>query len=223
MSDLLVFSDVSKRYTSEAGDVDVLFDASGVVSRQEWVGISGPSGSGKTSLLHILGAVDEPTKGEVLLNGVPIPFQDRGACDILRRNKIGFVFQYFRLLKHLTAEENVMVPLLLNGRSYSVAKKDAADSLNQVGLAHRARHLPSALSGGEQQRIAIARASAHRPDVIIADEPTGNLDEKNRDIVLALFENLRQEGAAIIMASHSAVALQACSRVYNLVGGHITG
>lgn len=222
MSAHLQFADITKRYTSEAGDLNVLLDISGSVAQGEWLGISGPSGSGKTSLLHILGAVDEPTTGTVYLHSEKIPFEDKAACDLLRRSKIGFVFQYFRLLRHLTAQENVMVPLLLNGRSHRAAKNEAAAALQNIGLEHRMNHLPTALSGGEQQRVAIARASVHRPEIIIADEPTGNLDEKNRDAVLSLFERLRRDGIAIIMASHSAVALKACTRVCNLVGGHLT-
>lgn len=219
MTPLLSFSDIHKRYETEAGTCSILEGVSGSIHRGEWIGVSGPSGSGKSTLLHIVGAVDAPSKGDVQIEGSPIPFKDISACDRIRRSQIGFVFQYFNLLQHLTAKENVMFPLLLNGIPARKAHDRAMEALGTVSLAHRADHFPHTLSGGEQQRIALLRATVHKPLLIVADEPTGNLDHKSRDIVLEHLKNLTQEGIAIIMASHSSAALDMCSKILVLSDG----
>jgi putative ABC transport system ATP-binding protein len=213
---------VSKQYEVESGVVLALSNISLSAHGGEMIALRGPSGCGKSTLLSILGLLIEPTCGELLLNGVEVPFKDESRLTILRRSRIGFIFQYFNLLPSLSAIDNVVLTLLLNGHSRAEARDRAADLLKTVGLVNRMNHLPSRLSGGEMQRVAVCRALAHHPDCILADEPTGNLDSVAGSAVLDLLLESRLRGAAVIVATHSEVAASQCDRIVNLKDGVIT-
>ncbi len=186
---------VSKTY----GSVTALKDISFGVSKGAWISIMGPSGSGKTTLLNLIGCLDKPTSGQILLDGVEISKLSEKELTRIRREKIGFVFQQFHLVSHLTALENVMLAQYYHSMP---DEEEALAALERVGLKDRACHLPSQLSGGEQQRVCIARALINYPSLILSDEPTGNLDEANEKAVIELFEELHQQGHTIIMVTH---------------------
>ena len=194
--EILKFNGICKYF----GDVKALDDISFGVKKGEWVSIMGPSGSGKSTLVNILSLMDSPTKGEYLLGGDDASSLNEAQILEFRRKKIGLVFQQFHLIPYLNAIENVM----LNQYYHScVDEKSAKSALERVGLAHRLAHRPSELSGGEQQRLCIARALINEPDIIIADEPTGNLDEANEAVILELFKGLRAEGKSLILVTHN--------------------
>jgi putative ABC transport system ATP-binding protein len=172
------------------------------VARGETVAVMGPSGCGKSTLLHLLGGLDRPTAGELWLNGRRIDRRAERVLAKVRRHEVGFVFQAFHLMDELTAQENVELPALLAGRSPREARRRARHLLDQVGLADRARHLPTALSGGQCQRVAIARALANEPPLVLADEPTGNLDSSATRDVLRLFESLHDDGLTLVVVTH---------------------
>jgi putative ABC transport system ATP-binding protein len=172
------------------------------IERGETVAIMGPSGCGKSTVLHLLSGLDSPTSGEVCLEGRRLSAMGERQLARLRREKVGVVFQAFHLVDELTAQENVELPALLAGRSPKFARRRAAELLDRVGLADRARHLPSALSGGQRQRVAIARSLANDPIVVMADEPTGNLDSSATLEVLNLFEELHVSGLTIVVVTH---------------------
>lgn len=200
------------------GQVKALEDISFSVNKGEWVSIMGPSGSGKSTLVNILSLMDEASKGEYILGGKNATHLDKEHVLEFRRKKIGLVFQQFHLIPYLSAIENVM----LNQYYHScVDEKSAKDALKQVGLDHRATHLPSQLSGGEQQRVCIARALINNPDIIIADEPTGNLDEANEKIVLELFLNLVQNGKTLLLVTHNEELGKNANKIIRLRHGKI--
>jgi ABC-type lipoprotein export system ATPase subunit len=172
------------------------------VARGETLAVMGPSGCGKSTLLHLLGGLDRASAGELWLAGRRIDQMSERGMAALRRDGVGFVFQAFHLMDELTAAENIELPLLLAGRSPRPARRRAAELLEQVGLADRSRHLPSQLSGGQRQRVAIARALANRPQVVLADEPTGNLDSEATLEVLRLFESLHRAGQTLVIVTH---------------------
>ena len=179
----------------------------------DFIALMGPSGCGKSTLLHIVGAMDRPTQGSVSLGGVLLDSLSEVDLAGLRRQKIGFIFQFFNLLPTLTVAENVALPLLLDGARQSHASRTANEALIRVGLADRAAHYPSELSGGEMQRVAVARAVITRPDLILADEPTGNLDTDNGTQVMNLLAELNRElGLTIILATHSVEAARYANR-----------
>jgi putative ABC transport system ATP-binding protein len=182
------------------GDVRALDRVSFEVRAGEWIAIMGPSGSGKTTLINILGGLDHPTGGSVLVDGLEIGNLDERELTRYRADRIGFVFQQFHLVSYLTALENVMLAQYFHSIT---DEKDAAEALRRVGLGDRLNHVPAALSGGEQQRVAIARALINQPKVILADEPTGNLDEANEAVVLKLFHELHESGHTILVVTHS--------------------
>ena len=189
------------------------------VGTGETVAVMGPSGCGKSTLLHLLGGLDRPSDGEVWLAGERIDQLTERALARRRRDAIGFVFQAFHLMEELTAVENVELPALLAGRSPRGARRQAAGLLDQVGLADRARHLPSALSGGQRQRVAIARALAHEPKVLLADEPTGNLDSEATLDVLRLFESLHAAGQTLVIVTHDARIAATADRLISMRDG----
>jgi putative ABC transport system ATP-binding protein len=194
------------------------------VGRGEMVAIMGPSGSGKSTLLHMLGALDTPSSGEILLGGERYDGLGEAALTRLRRYKIGFVFQFFNLLPTLSAEENVMLPALIAGRRDEATRERARALLGRVGLADRAHHLPSELSGGEQQRTSIARALLTEPEIVLADEPTGNLDTRSSGEVLELLRELnRAEGQTIVIVTHEPGAAAVAGRVMFLRDGRVAG
>ena len=212
---LLELKNVSKIY----GDLHALDSVNLKVEKGEWVAIMGPSGSGKSTMMNIIGCMDKPTSGEVLLDGVDISKESNKNLTVVRRDKIGLIFQQFHLVNYLTALENVMVAQYY----HSVPDEaEAMEALRRVGLADRARHLPSQLSGGEQQRVCIARALINYPELILADEPTGNLDEANENIVLDIFRQLHAEGTTLVVVTHDPEVGEVAQRTVVLEYGKIT-
>lgn len=211
---LLAFQNVFKIY----GDLHALDDVNFSVEKGEWVSIMGPSGSGKSTMMNIIGCMDKPSKGHVLLDGVDVAKEPAKRLTDIRRDKIGLIFQQFHLVNYLTALENVM----LSQYYHSVPdEKEAMEALDRVGLAERARHLPSQLSGGEQQRVCVARALINYPEIILADEPTGNLDEANEEIVVELFRKLHEEGTTLIVVTHDPEVGDVAQRQIVLRSGRI--
>jgi ABC-type lipoprotein export system ATPase subunit len=185
----------------------------------ETVAIMGPSGCGKSTLLHLLGGLDRPSGGEVLLNGRRVDDLSEKALARIRRADVGYVFQSFHLMEELTAVENVELSALLAGRSPRVARRRAEELLDQLGIADRARFLPSALSGGQRQRVAVARALCNEPQVVLADEPTGNLDSAATLDVLRLFEELHEAGQTLIIVTHDARIAATADRMFSMRDG----
>ena len=205
---------IVKQYRVGTVDTPVLRDISLKIARGEFVSIMGPSGSGKSTLLYILSGLDMPTKGSVLLNGRDISGLDDAKKSIMRRRNIGFVFQFYNLIPNLNVEENIMLPVLLDGKDMKRYKRKLDDILDVVGLSERRRHTPRELSGGQQQRVAIARALINDPDIIFADEPTGNLDSKSGAEILALLREInREQGKTVLMVTHSEDAAQYGNRM----------
>lgn len=211
---LLELKDVSKEY----GNLKALQRISLSVRKGEWLAIMGPSGSGKTTLMNIIGCMDKPTSGSVLLEGVNIAKERAKNLTLIRRDKIGLIFQQFHLVNYLTALENVMVAQYYHSMP---DEKEALEALKRVGLAERSKHLPSQLSGGEQQRVCIARALINYPALILADEPTGNLDEANEQMVIEIFKKLHAEGSTIIVVTHDPEVAEDAERTVVLEHGKI--
>lgn len=184
--------------------------------------IVGPSGSGKSTLLSLLGGLDRPMSGDVVLEGRSYKSLSEDGLALLRRQKLGYVFQFFNLIPHLTALENVMLPMQFISVPRGQARERAASLMERVGLSSRMHHLPLQLSGGEQQRVAIARALANRPAMVLADEPTGNLDSKTRDGIVELFQRLNTEdGQTFVMITHDENMLQHAHRVFHMLDGRL--
>jgi lipoprotein-releasing system ATP-binding protein len=192
------------------------------IHQGERVAITGASGAGKTTLLHILGTLDRPSRGDVLYQGVALFSRPEGALAALRNRDIGFVFQFYNLLPEFTALENTMMPALIQGRGREQAQQQAAEILTEVGLKDRMRHKPGELSGGEQQRVAVARALVLRPSLLLADEPTGNLDSKTGERVIKLIFSLnRAKGVTLIVVTHNEALAQRFPRQIFLADGRI--
>ena len=185
----------------------------------EYVAIMGPSGSGKSTLLHIMGLLDTPTRGRVLLDGRDVSKLSEGERAVIRRRKIGFVFQAFNLIPHLTVLENVELPLMLDGVPRGERRKKAEEILKSVGLGDRLHHYPSQLSGGQKQRVAIARALINNPSIILADEPTGNLDSKTGEVILDLFDDLHGQGHTLVVVTHDEEVAERADRVIKIRDG----
>lgn len=211
---LLELKGISKIY----GNLKALDNVSFSVEKGEWVAIMGPSGSGKSTMMNIIGCMDKPSLGEVILDGRNIAEESDKSLTEIRRDKIGLIFQQFHLVNYLTAVENVMVSQYYHSMP---DEKEALEALERVGLRDRAKHLPSQLSGGEQQRVCIARALINHPEIILADEPTGNLDEANENIVLDLFQQLHNEGATLIVVTHDPEVGEVAQRTITLEHGRI--
>jgi putative ABC transport system ATP-binding protein len=191
------------------------------VSKGEFVAIVGPSGCGKSTLLNMIGLVERPSSGSLSLLGEELHAAPEGVLTAIRRSKLGYIFQAFNLLSTLTVVENVMLPCLLLGHSEDSARGRASQLLQELGLSQRSQALPSTLSGGEMQRVAIARAVAHRPELLLADEPTGNLDSKAGETVLELLQAVHAQGTPIIMVTHSEAAMKCATRVIGMRDGAI--
>ncbi|MCI5998035.1 MAG: ABC transporter ATP-binding protein [Peptoniphilaceae bacterium] len=211
---ILELKDVSKIYES----VNALSNINLQVKKGEWIAIMGSSGSGKTTMMNIIGCMDRPSHGQVLIDGKDISNESQKNLTKIRREKIGLVFQQFHLISYLTALENVMVSQYYHSM---IDEKEAMEALRKVGLADRAKHLPSQLSGGEQQRVCIARALINNPEIILADEPTGNLDEANEILVIEILKELHREGATIIVVTHDAEVGEVAQRKITLDYGKI--
>ena len=191
------------------------------ISQGEYVSIAGPSGCGKSTLLSILGLLDSPTEGAYILKGHPVQHLSLPERARIRNREIGFIFQSFNLIGDLTVYENVELPLTYRGMPAAERKAAVTQALEKVGMAHRAKHLPSQLSGGQQQRVAVARALAGKPAVLLADEPTGNLDSKNGDSVMQLLAELHQGGATIVMVTHDARFARHADRTVHIFDGRV--
>ena len=212
---LLELKDVYKIY----GDLHALDNVNFKVEKGEWVSIMGPSGSGKSTMMNIIGCMDKPSKGQVLLDGVDIAKENAKNLTTIRRDKIGLIFQQFYLVQYLTALENVMLAQYYHSMP---DEKEALEALGRVGLGDRAHHLPSQLSGGEQQRVCVARALINHPEIILADEPTGNLDDANEEIVVDLFQKLHEEGTTLVIVTHDPEVGEVAQRQIVLRSGKIS-
>ncbi len=213
---------VSKRYSAAAADeVRALDDVTFDVNAGEMVAVMGPSGCGKTTLLNLIGCVDLPTSGAVVLDGRATSDLDDDDLTMLRRDRVGTVFQFFNLLPSLTIAENVGFPLVLQRRERDEIERRVHVALEAVGIADKAGAYPAQASGGQLQRAAVARATIHRPAIVLADEPTGNLDSRNGAAVLRLLHSIAAGGQAILLATHSSEAASACDRTIHLQDGRI--
>jgi putative ABC transport system ATP-binding protein len=213
---------VSKRYGDGESEVKAVDDIDLTIDRGEFVALVGPSGSGKTTMLQLLGAIDRPSEGEVLFEGAGIEAMGDGELADLRRDTLGFIFQQFNLIPTLTARENVEVAMAPTGIPSADRHRRADDLLERVGLGKRGGHVPSQLSGGEQQRVAIARALANEPRVLLADEPTGNLDSGTGNEVITLLETLwREHGLTVILVTHDEVIADRGSRLLRMRDGRL--
>jgi putative ABC transport system ATP-binding protein len=212
---------LSRTFDSAGVAVHAVREVSLAVSRGEFVALVGPSGCGKSTLLSMLGLIEVPSAGEVILEGRSLLGAHERVLQGIRRARIGFVFQAFNLLSTLSVEENVMLPCILNGIPEEQARESATEILRTLNLESRSRAMPTHLSGGEMQRVAIARAVAHRPALVIADEPTGNLDSVAGESVLSVLSALHTEGISIIMATHSDAAVARASRILRMRDGAV--
>jgi ABC-type lipoprotein export system ATPase subunit len=221
-SSLIQAVGVKKVYKRGSEKIVALRDTSLDVLSGEFIVIIGPSGSGKSTLLHLLGGIDRPTEGELCVNGLNLIAASEAALTRFRRDNLGFVFQFYNLLPSLNALDNVILPLLAKGMSWKASRVRGAAMLEQVGLSHRQKHTPGQLSGGEQQRVAIARAMVLEPCVILADEPTGDLDRASSNSIINLMVDLKQRlGVTFIVATHNLNLLQVADRSYELADGHL--
>lgn len=221
---VLVGKNIKKSFDSESdkGKLKILTDVNITVQKAEIAAIVGSSGSGKSTLLHILGGLDRPDTGEVRWDDTPINYNKPDQLADFRNNNIGFVFQFHHLLPEFTAIENVMMPALIRNENYQKAEIRASSLLARFGLKERLQHRPSQLSGGEQQRVSMARALMNNPPIILADEPTGNLDESNTDSILSmLFELRKTDEVSILLITHEHVIAKQCDTVYNLENGQL--
>ncbi len=213
---------VTRRFPLDHSYVSALDQASLRVCAGEFLAISGPSGSGKSTLLNLIGCIDKPTAGRILVDGVDTSSLSAGRMTVLRREKIGFVFQTFNLIPVFTAAENVEFPLLVQGIGARERKVRVAEALESVGLSARAHHRPDLLSGGERQRVAVARAIVHRPALVLADEPTANLDTKNATQLIDLMHDLnRRLGLTFIFSTHDQRLLEHTDRIVKLCDGQV--
>ena len=221
---LIEIADLTKGYGTGKVAVHALRGVSATVERGEFVAVMGPSGSGKSTLMNILGCLDRPTGGTYVLDGDNVSQLRKGKLAVVRNRKIGFVFQAYNLLPRLSAVKNVMLPLLYDGHqplSDGQCFERAVTVLESVGLGDRAHHRPNELSGGEQQRVAIARALVNNPSIILADEPTGNLDTRSGEEIMELLKQLHDRGATIVMVTHDPDSAEYAERIIHLRDGQI--
>lgn len=219
---MIELKEVEKTYSQGANTIRALRGISGSIKAGEFLSIMGPSGSGKSTLLNLIGGLDQPTSGEIFIDNKPLHGISDDELTLIRRRRVGFIFQFFNLLPVLTAVENAGLPLLLEGIPFSKVKPRAAELLEKVGLGNRGDHRPEQLSGGEMQRVAIARALITKPAVLLADEPTGNLDSHTSEEILRLLDGLREEGQTIVMVTHDARAAAHGTRLITLKDGGLS-
>ncbi len=222
MIEMIDLKHASKTYRQGAREIAALKDVTLSIGKGEFLSIMGPSGSGKSTLLNLIGGLDQPTSGEIFIDGRPLHGISDDELTLIRRRKVGFIFQFFNLLPILTAAENVGLPLLLEGVPFSEVKPKAVRLLEQVGLAERVEHRPEQLSGGEMQRVAIARALISSPAVLLADEPTGNLDSHTSEDIFMLLKSLHEQGQTIVMVTHDSRAAAYGSRIITLKDGALS-
>ena len=202
--------------------IDILKDISLDIEKGEFVSIMGPSGCGKSTLLYLMGGLDTPSKGEVLLNGININKLNDKQMSKLRRKELGFVFQFYNLVQNLSVEDNIMLPILLDGENMKDYKKDLNEILEIIELSHKRKSTPRELSGGQQQWVAIARALINKPEIILADEPIGNLDSKTGEEIMKLFQRINKErGMSIVNVTHSKESAEYGTHIVNLKDGMI--
>ena len=219
---LIQISDLTKVFYTDEIETHALSGVHLTVNKGEYVAMSGPSGCGKSTLLSIIGLLDTPTGGRYMLNSKPVENLDFAERARIRNQEIGFIFQSFNLIGDLTVYENVELPLTYRQRMPSAERKTRVmEALERVGMAHRVRHYPSQLSGGQQQRVAVARALVNKPSLILADEPTGNLDSEHGEEVMKMLLKLNEEGTSILMVTHSASNAAYSGRIVNLLDGKI--
>jgi putative ABC transport system ATP-binding protein len=219
---MISLREVEKRFRLGESEVRALDRVSLDIERGEFVSVVGPSGSGKSTLLHLMGGLDQPTSGDIRIDGVSLARMSDDELTIFRRRQIGVVFQFFNLLPTLSAEENVALPLMLDGKPRRQIEPKVAAALERVGLAHRRRHRPDELSGGEMQRVAIARALVIEPTLILADEPTGNLDSATGEQILGLVcDAHRERGTTVVMVTHDERAAAVGTRRVQMRDGRI--
>ena len=209
----------TRTYTHGMKEIQALHGVTLTIKAGEFLSIMGPSGSGKSTLLNLIGGLDQPTSGEIFIDNRPLHGISDDELTLIRRRRVGFIFQFFNLLPILTAAENVALPLLLEGIPFSKVKPKAEALLAKVGLAGRVEHRPEQLSGGEMQRVAIARALVTNPAVLLADEPTGNLDSHTSEDIFRLMKGLHAEGQTIVMVTHDATAASYGTRIITLRDG----
>ena len=218
---MITLKNIKKVFKTDEVETWALQNVDLEVSKGEFVAVMGPSGCGKSTLLNILGLLDTPTQGTYLLNGKDVSQMSEDERTDLRKGQLGFVFQSFNLIDELNVTENVELPLLYMGTSKKERRQQVMDVIERVAMAHRAQHFPAQLSGGQQQRVAIARAVISHPQIILADEPTGNLDSKHGTEVMDLLKQLHEEGTTIIMVTHSQRDANYADRIVNLFDGEI--
>jgi len=222
MNSFIKVENLTKVYTSLGQKVLALSGVNLTVSKSEFIAVAGPSGSGKSTLLHIIGGLDSPTKGKALIAGKDLSSLTSADSAYLRNRRIGFVFQFYRLINELSVIENVILPALIAGDSFPSALKKAEDLLNRLGLLERSRFMPQNLSGGEQQRTAIARALINRPEILLCDEPTGNLDSKSAERIKELLNEIHtQYNTTIILVTHNLELAKNAQRVLNIRNGEL--
>ncbi len=218
---LIHLEGITKVFETEEMETHALHDVHFTVNQGEWVSIVGPSGSGKTTLLALLGLLDRPTRGSYRLDGRGVESLSAAERAVVRNQRIGFIFQSFNLIGDLSVAENVELPLTYRGMPPAERKERVARALEKVGLAHRSKHLPGQLSGGQQQRVAVARAVAGDPLILLADEPTGNLDSKNGHAVMELLQELHRGGATLCMVTHDPAQARLADRTVSLFDGRV--
>ncbi|HCJ56394.1 MAG TPA: macrolide ABC transporter ATP-binding protein [Clostridiaceae bacterium] len=222
MENIIQALDLCKTYKLGEVSIEVLKDVNLAINQGEFVSLMGPSGSGKSTLLYLLGGLDKPTSGSITVKGRELSVMKDKEESEMRRREIGFVFQFYNLVPNLNLEENIMLPILLDGKNLKKYKNRLDEILELVGLADRRKHTPRELSGGQQQRVAIVRALVNEPDIILADEPTGNLDSKSGTEILELFKKINKEkNKTIVQVTHSHEAAQYGTRLINVKDGRV--
>src|SRR5574341_44680 len=219
---MIELKNASKTYQQGAREIRALRNVSLSIKKGEFLSVMGPSGSGKSTLLNLVGGLDQPSGGEIFIDGRPLHGISDDELTLIRRRRVGFIFQFFNLLPILTAAENVSLPLLLEGTPYAQIKPKAVALLEQVGLGERTEHRPEQLSGGEMQRVAIARALVTNPAVLLADEPTGNLDSHTSEEIFLLLKSLNEQGQTIVMVTHDSKAAAYGTRIITLKDGALS-
>jgi putative ABC transport system ATP-binding protein len=219
---MIELKNATRKYRQGSREVYALRDVSLMIKKGEFLSIMGPSGSGKSTLLNLMGGLDQPTSGEVFIDDIPLHGITDNELTLIRRRRVGYVFQFFNLLPLLTAAENVGLPLLLDGAPFSKVKPEAESLLRKVGLGERTGHRPEQLSGGEMQRVAIARALITNPTVLLADEPTGNLDSHTSEDIFLLLRSLNEQGQTIVIVTHDPKAAAYGTRIITLKDGSLS-